>query len=75
MKKRFKNPYFWIGVVGVAFTAMGVDVKTFTSWHSVYVSFITLINNPFLITSVGLAVMGVFLNPTTPGITDSEVKK
>ena len=28
--ERFKNPWFWVGVVSVALTAIGVDPQTFT---------------------------------------------
>lgn len=33
MTKRFKNPYFWVGLLGVIFTAMGVDATTLTTWQ------------------------------------------
>ena len=34
---RFKNPWFWVGVVSVAITAIGVDPQTFTNWAAVWV--------------------------------------
>ncbi|EPZ62705.1 holin, phage phi LC3 family domain protein, partial [[Clostridium] sordellii VPI 9048] len=33
MKNRVKNPYFWLGLGGVIFSAAGVDFKTLTSWN------------------------------------------
>ena len=32
---RMKNPWFWVGVISVAITAIGVDPMTFTSWAAV----------------------------------------
>ena len=29
---RFKNPWFWLGLVGLFFTAIGVSPETLTSW-------------------------------------------
>ena len=36
MKKRMKNPYFWIGLIGVILTAVGVDAETLTTWEAVW---------------------------------------
>lgn len=69
-KDRFKNPYFWIGLVGIIFTAMGVTPEMFTSWAVVKQQLIVLLSNPFMLSSVGVAVVGVFVNPTTKGLGD-----
>ena len=31
-KNRWKNPWLWVGVIGVIGTALGVDGTTLTSW-------------------------------------------
>ena len=67
---RFKNPYFWIGLIGVIFTAMGADPATLTSWGAVKDCIITLFSNPYMIGSVIISVLGVFINPTTKGVKD-----
>ena len=69
---RAKNPYFWIGLLGVILTAMGVSADAFTSWQSVFEQFKLLISNPFMLGSVFLAILGVLLDPTTSGIGDSK---
>ena len=43
MKTKMKNPYFWVGLVGVAATAMGLDLQTLTSWTAVQDAFIELV--------------------------------
>ena len=60
MKTKMKNPYFWVGLIGVAATAMGLDLETLTSWGAVQAAFNDLISNPVMIASVIMAVMGVF---------------
>ena len=69
-KDRFKNPYFWIGLLGVVFTAMGVSPETFTSWAVVKEQLLGLVGNPFMLGSVAVAIIGVFVNPTTKGLGD-----
>ena len=69
---RFKNPWFWVGLCGTILTAMGVSPEMFTSWGAVWEAVVNLINNPFMLVSVVLAVLGVFIDPTTAGIGDSD---
>lgn len=69
---RFKNPWFWVGLCGTVLTAMGVSPEMFTSWEAVYEAIIGLLSNPFQIGCVILAVLGVFVDPTTAGISDSK---
>lgn len=69
---RFKNPWFWVGLCGTILTAMGVSPEMFTSWGAVWEAIVNLINNPFMLVSVVLAVLGVFVDPTTSGISDSK---
>lgn len=70
-KVRAKNPYFWIGLIGVILTAMGVDASMFTSWGAVWSAIVGLVTNPFMLGSVAVAILGVLIDPTTHGITDS----
>lgn len=72
VKVRLKNPYFWVGLVGIILTAMGISAETLTSWQAVYDALIGLLTNPFMLGSVFIAVLGVFVDPTTSGVTDSE---
>lgn len=68
---RLKNPWFWVGLVGTILAAMGVSPEMFTSWSVVWDAFINLISNPFQLGCVVIAVLGVFIDPTTAGIGDS----
>lgn len=71
LKVRMKNPWFWVGVVSIVISAMGVAPEMFTSWDIVWKSVVDLFTNPFQLGAVALALLGVFVDPTTAGISDS----
>lgn len=71
VKIRLKNPWFWVGIVSTILAAMGVDPEMFTSWDAVWSAFVSLVSNPFQLGCVILAVLGIFIDPTTSGVTDS----
>lgn len=68
---RFKNPWFWVGVASVAITAIGVDPAAFTSWAAVWNGIVSVLANPVQLVTMCLAVLAVFIDPTTAGVTDS----
>lgn len=68
---RMKNPWFWVGLIGVFFTAIGVSPETLTSWAALRTALTELIGNPYLLVSAALALLGQFIDPTTAGIGDS----
>lgn len=68
---RMKNPWFWVGVASVAITAIGVDPQTFTSWAAVWDGIVSVLSNPVQLVTMCLAVLAVFIDPTTAGVTDS----
>ena len=71
-KVRIKNPWFWIGVVSVIIAAMGIEPEMFTSWAIVWEAIVDLFTNPFRLFTVAIAVLGIFIDPTTAGASDSE---
>ena len=68
---RIKNPWFWVGVISVALTAIGVDPQTFTSWQSVLNGILSVLSNPVQLGTFMLSILSVFVDPTTSGLTDS----
>ncbi len=72
IKVRVKNPWFWVGVFSVAITAIGVDPQTFTSWSAVWEGIKAVLSNPVQLVTMCLAVLSVFIDPTTAGVTDSK---
>lgn len=71
-KDRFKNPWFWIGIGGVILTATGMEPSMFTSWDALSGAVLDVLKNPFLLGTAALAVLGVFVEPTTKGLTDGK---
>lgn len=69
---RCQNWAFWLGLGATILAAMNISPEMFTSWELVYVEVINLINNPFRLGCVLVAVLGVLTDPTTPGIGDSQ---
>ncbi len=70
MNSRFKNIYFWLGLIGIFFTATGVDFNTLTTWSLLLSSILDVLKNPVAVMSVIMAILGVFVDPSTPGIKD-----
>ena len=70
---RMKNPWFWVGIVSIALTAIGIDPTMFTSWDAVWDAIVGVVSNPFQLFTMILAVLAVFIDPTTSGITDSSL--
>lgn len=70
---RARNPYFWVGLAGILFMAMGVEASMFTSWQAVLNNLLELIKNPFMIGSMIMAVWGYIQDFTTEGIGDTDM--
>lgn len=68
---RLKNPWFWVGVVSIIITAVGLDPTTMTSWGAVLDAVEAVLRNPVQLVTAVLAVLAVFVDPTTAGLTDS----
>lgn len=68
---RLKNPWFWVGVVSIIITAIGLDPTTMTSWGAVQDAAEAVLRNPVQLVTAVLAVLAVFVDPTTAGLTDS----
>lgn len=63
-QKRFKNPVFWLGILGVVFSATGVDFNTLTSWQLFGMALLKILENPVAVVSVIMAIYGIWHNPT-----------
>lgn len=79
LKVRVKNPTFWIGLASVIASPIlaynGAQLSDFTTWGSVGHVIVETVKNPYLVGSIVSAVLGfigVTVDPTTKGISDSE---
>jgi phi LC3 family holin len=71
MKKRMINPYFWIGVIATLILAVGVDPAQLTSWDMLGHEIMGFLASPFLIGTAIVALVTVYIDPTTGGLKDS----
>ena len=69
---RMQNWAFWLGLGATILAAMNVSPEMFTSWDLVWQEIVALFSNPFRLGCVVVAVIGVFTDPTTPGVGDSQ---
>lgn len=67
---RFKNIYFWIGLVGVILTSLQVEASSLTTWNSVGQLIINTVQNPYLLFTTAMAVIGVVVDPSSKGLKD-----
>lgn len=72
LKNRLKNPYFWLGLGGVVFSAAGVDFNTLTSWSLLGQAFLNILANPVAVVAVAAAIIGVVVDPSTKGLKDNK---
>lgn len=69
-KTRYKNPYFWIGLIGVILTSLQVEGSQLNTWPSVGKLIIDTVQNPYVLFTTVMAILGVFVDPTTGGFKD-----
>ena len=68
MKEKLMNPYFWLSVVGLIFSASGIDFNTLTSWQLLGQALISVCNNPVSVVAVITALLGIWNDNSTPGL-------
>lgn len=68
MKEKLMNPYFWLSVVGLIFSASGIDFNTLTSWQLLGQSLMSVLNNPVSVVAVITALLGIWNDNSTPGL-------
>ena len=72
-KVRIKNPYFWIGLIATILAAVGVSPECITSWAILWEKIQVLVDNPFAIGCMIVAIIGYVNDPTTSGLKDSQL--
>ena len=71
---KLKNPYFWLSVFALIFSASGVDFQTLTSWQLLGEALMSILNNPVAIIAVITAFLGIWNDNGTKGL-DKPVEK
>ena len=65
---KFKNPWFWLGLVSIIFGSAGVDVNTLTSWSALGQAVLGILQNPVAVMAVIGGILGVFNDNSVSGL-------
>ena len=71
---KFKNPYFYLSLVALIFSASGVDFNQLTSWALLGQALVGILNNPVSIVAVITAFLGIWNDNGTKGL-DKPIQK
>lgn len=75
LKVRFKNPIFWIQVIGgivlAALAYNGLQPQDLTTWQGVFNLFKGIVSNPYLLVLCLYNAWSAINDPTTSGVSDS----
>ena len=75
MQEKFKNPYFWLSVFALIFSAAGVDFNQLTSWSLLGQALFGILQNPVSIVAVLTAFLGIWNDNSTKGLDKPKIKK
>ena len=65
---KLKNPYFYLSVVGLIFSASGVDFTQLTSWNLFWQALLGILENPVCVVAVITALLGIWNDNSTKGL-------
>ena len=65
---KFKNPWFWLGLVSIIFGSAGVAMNTLTSWNALGQALLGILQNPVAVMAVIGGILGVFNDNGTKGL-------
>ena len=68
MNEKLKNPYFWLSVFALIFSASGIDFQTLTSWQLLAPAFMDILMNPVAIVAIITAFLGIWNDNSTKGL-------
>ena len=75
MNEKFKNPYFWLSVFALIFSAAGVDFNQLTSWQLLGQAMFGILQNPVSIVAIITAFLGIWNDNSTKGLDKPHIKK
>lgn len=65
---KLKNPYFYLSVVALIFSASGVDFNQLTSWTLLGQALLNIVNNPVSVVAVITVFLGIWNDNSTKGL-------
>ena len=65
---KFRNPYFWLSVIALVFSASGVDFEQLTSWQLLGQALLSIANSPVSVVAVITGLLGIWNDNSTQGL-------
>jgi uncharacterized membrane protein len=65
---KFRNPYFWLSMFALIFSASGIEFNTLTSWQLLGDALLSILNNPVAVVAVITAMLGIWNDNSTKGM-------
>lgn len=75
MNEKLKNPYFWLSVFALIFSAAGIDFNQLTSWQLLGQALFGILQNPVSIIAIITAFLGIWNDNSTKGLDKPHIKK
>ena len=66
--EKLKNPYFWLSVIALVFSASGVEFSDLTSWALLGQALVGIVMNPVSVVAVITALLGIWNDNSTKGL-------
>lgn len=66
--EKLKNPYFWLSLIALVFTAAGIEFEQLTSWSLLANACMSILKNPVAIVAVITAFAGIWNDNSTKGL-------
>lgn len=78
-KVRIRNPLFWVqialAILMPILAYMGLTVEDITTWAILGDTLLEAVKNPYVLGMVAISVWNAINDPTTAGMSDSELAK
>lgn len=65
---KLKNPYFWLSLIALIFTAAGIEFEQLTSWGLLASALLSIVQNPVSIVAIITAFLGIWNDNSTKGL-------
>lgn len=73
--EKLKNPYFWLSIFALIFSASGVDFNQLTSWNLLAEALFGILQNPVAIVAIITAFLGIWNDNSTKGLDKFHIDK
>lgn len=73
--EKLKNPYFWLSLIALIFTAAGIEFEQLTSWELLFQAILDIAQNPVSIVAIITAFLGIWNDNSTSGLDTFKIRK